>query len=108
VLLELGDKLSRARAATGRSLEVVAADAAISPSYLRKLERGQVNDPSPRVLRRVGEALGVGYLSLMRLANYLTELDRDAATPAGFVDDELSDDEQRAVAAFTKYLKARR
>lgn len=81
--------------------------AVISPSYLRKLERGQVNDPSPRVLRRVAAALDLGYLRLMALAGYLTDADSGDA-PAGALADGLTGEERKALQAFAEFLISRR
>lgn len=81
--------------------------AIISPSYLRKLERGQVNDPSPRVLRRVAAALDLGYLRLMTLAGYLTDAD-SGDVPADALADGLRSEERKALEAFTEFLISRR
>jgi GTP cyclohydrolase I len=67
---ELGTTLLGSRQAAHRSLASVASDARISATYLRRLERGEVKTPSPRVLRAVGDSLGLSYDVLMRLAGY--------------------------------------
>lgn len=109
MLLKLAEALQQARATSRRSLDDVAAESRISSSYLRKLERGEVNDPSPRVLRRVGAALDIDYVELMRLADYLGDQDLatpSAATTAGV--SLLTDQERKAVAAFADFLVSRR
>jgi len=73
MLVELGRKIGSAREERGESLQVVAQAAKISASYLQKLERGVVNSPSPRVLRRLAAVLELAYLRLMELAGYLDE-----------------------------------
>jgi len=67
----LGDELKRARSARGLSLESASRAARISQGYLHKLEAGGVDSPSPRVLQRLSEVLGVPYRRLMELADYL-------------------------------------
>jgi transcriptional regulator with XRE-family HTH domain len=71
MLVELGSELKRARESKGAPLLTIAASANISTAYLQKLERGNVETPSPHVLRRLGSALGLDYLYLMQLAAYL-------------------------------------
>jgi transcriptional regulator with XRE-family HTH domain len=80
----LGDELKRARAARGLSLESASRAAKISQGYLHKLEADGVNSPSPRVLQRLSEVLGVPYRRLMELADYLMpeESEPMAAKPA--------------------------
>jgi len=54
--------------------ELTAVDAArasgISPAYLSRLESDAVHKPSPHVLHRLSEALGLPYADLMRLSGY--------------------------------------
>jgi transcriptional regulator with XRE-family HTH domain len=68
---ELGRQLHQARSTRGLSLEAASRAAKISQGYLHKLEAGRVNNPSPRVLQRLGTALGISYHRLMDLAGYL-------------------------------------
>jgi transcriptional regulator with XRE-family HTH domain len=68
---EFGDELRVARTAKGLSLEAASRAAKISQGYLHKLEAGRVENPSPRVLQRLGDVVGVSYRRLMELADYL-------------------------------------
>jgi transcriptional regulator with XRE-family HTH domain len=114
MLIELGEKLRQARSTKGVSLEWVAGPAGISAAYLHKLERGTVNSPSPRVLARIAEVLGVPYLQLMELAGYLDEEQlararvREPSHPHPLADQQLTPDEWRAVGIFIKTLIAER
>lgn len=54
----------------GLSLSAVAKPAGISATYLQKLERNQVEEPSPTKLNRVAEVLGLDYADVLRLAGY--------------------------------------
>jgi transcriptional regulator with XRE-family HTH domain len=68
------------------SLEATSRAAKISQGYLHKLEAGRVENPSPRVLQRLSEVLGVSYGRLMQLADYLMPGDetisqRETASP---------------------------
>lgn len=69
--VELGEQLRNARTTRGLSLEAASRKAKISQGYLHKLEAGRVENPSPRVLQRLSEVLGVPYGRLMKLADYL-------------------------------------
>ncbi len=115
MLAELGQELRKARDFKNLSLESAAGPAAISATYLHKLERGVVNDPSPRVLARIALALEVPYLRLMELAGYLDELQlaearlrEDAPKPHPLAGQKLTFEEWRAVGDFIKKLIAGR
>ena len=115
MLNELGKELHKAREKTGASLDAIAEAAKISGAYLHKLERGIVNNPSPRVLARVASALNIPYLRLMELAGYLGEEDSAQARkrtpsprPHPLSGKELSQEEWRAVGAFINTLIAKR
>lgn len=115
MLEKLGSELKAAREQRDLSLEGVAGPAKISAAYLHKLERGVVNNPSPRVLARVAVALEVPYLRLMELAGYLDEtqlaevsMRKPSKGPHPLAGQQLTPDEWRAVAAFIKQLVAQR
>ncbi|HEY3435111.1 MAG TPA: helix-turn-helix domain-containing protein [Solirubrobacterales bacterium] len=42
----------------------------LAVSYLQRLERGRVEEPSPHALRAIARPLGVAYATLMRQAGY--------------------------------------
>lgn len=42
----------------------------LATSYVNRLERGEVAEPSPHVLRALARALGVTYATLMKEAGY--------------------------------------
>lgn len=54
-----GARIRRLRTDSGRTLAAVAEDAAISPSYLSMIERGQRRCVSEPVIRRLARALDV-------------------------------------------------
>jgi transcriptional regulator with XRE-family HTH domain len=109
----LGNELRRIREFRGATLKSVAEPAGISPAYLLKLERDDVQSPSPHVLRRLAQRLEVSYLELMTLAGYEVTETRQPRPRAGVLADALAaepldDDEQRAVAAFLSALRAQK
>jgi transcriptional regulator with XRE-family HTH domain len=115
MLVELGRELRKARAIQGMSLEAAAGPAGISATYLHKLERGVVNNPSPRILARIAVSVGVSYFRLMELAGYLDELQIAEARlrggeprPHPLSGQRLSPEEWRAVGDFIKKLIHRR
>ena len=54
-----------------RSLREVSRQAQITPTYLKKLEEGQVREPSPNILHRLSGTLGLSYGDLLQLAGYV-------------------------------------
>jgi transcriptional regulator with XRE-family HTH domain len=111
MLVELGTELRNARNQLGASLQAVADSAKISAAYLQKLERGEVDTPSPRVLRRLASSVGLPYLRLMELAGYLDEAELAEARSRGpsprphpLAGQQLTPEEWRAVGAFIKTL----
>jgi transcriptional regulator with XRE-family HTH domain len=107
--VRLGAELSDARAAADRSLRSVAEEADISAAYLQKLERGAVATPSPKILRRLAIVLGLHYDRLMGLAGFAPP-SSVARTPleAKLASAELTEVEERSVAAFVEVLIAMR
>jgi transcriptional regulator with XRE-family HTH domain len=53
------------------SLRDVRDSSGLALSYLHRIERGRVVEPSPSTLRRLAAALDVPYIDLMRVAGYL-------------------------------------
>ena len=105
---ELGPTLRTVRNTLGRSLKAVADPADISIAYLVKLEKGEVASPSPHVLHRLGETLGVPYLELMRLAGYVVPEQgeqRIGALAQALSSQDLTEEEARAVAAFLELYR---
>ncbi len=104
----LGRELSSARHAAGLSLRGAAGPAEISAAYLQKLEADAVNEPSPLILQRLAEVLGVPYGRLMRLAGY--KVATGPTTSPGrplehkLAGADLTQAEERAVAAFVDHL----
>ena len=113
MLKKLGEELKRVRELHSLSLQAVAEPAKITATYLQKLERGDVQTPSPHVLSRLAKALDLPYLRLMELAGYLDEEQLGVARsrtpkPHPLSEQQLSPEEWKAVGAFIKELKTRR
>ena len=112
---ELGDALARARAVKGRSLRAVADPAKISPTYLQKLERGEVRDPSPNVLYRLSGQLNLDYAELMRCAGYVVpSVDatehglRVVPVSHALSSEPLTRDEEVALTSYLGYLRSQK
>lgn len=104
---KLGETLRTVRELAGKSLKAVADPAEISPAYLQKLEKGLVASPSPHVLHRLADQLGVAYLDLMRDAGYVVE----GSSGVGLISQALSsqgltEEEERAIAAYLKIYRS--
>jgi len=108
---QLGRELADARAEVRESLKTAANAAGVSAAYLQKLERGQVESPSPRILRALGGHLNIPYRRLMELAGYEVPARTNAnqgALGRTLASASLSQSEERAVAAFVEHLVDRR
>jgi transcriptional regulator with XRE-family HTH domain len=112
---ELADALRTARAMKGLSLKAVAEPAEISGTYLQKLERAEVQDPSPHVLHRLSEQLGLDYGELMRLAGYVVPSARRRTTARAasgpishaLSSEPLSEAEASALAEYLAFIRQR-
>jgi transcriptional regulator with XRE-family HTH domain len=107
----LGGELAQLRTLRRQTLRTVAEAAGISGAYLLKLERNDVQAPSPHVLRRLAEHFGISYLALMQLAGYeVADDDRPVLKPGvlagALLAEPLTPDEERAVAAFLSTLRS--
>ena len=106
---QLGTTLRAVRNLHSKSLKAVAEPAGISIAYLVKLEKGEVAAPSPHVLHRLAETLGVEYIELMRLAGYVvpeSKGPRSNAMAQALSSKDLTEEEARAVAAFLELLRS--
>jgi len=108
---QLGEQLQVVRKMRSLSLAAAAKPAGISAAYLQKLERGDVKEPSPRVLYGLSQALEVPYDRLMELAGYVVP-GADAARAAdtnvlGFAlsSERLSEDESKALAEYLAWYR---
>jgi transcriptional regulator with XRE-family HTH domain len=73
----VGRQLRQERAASGRRLVDVAADAGVSPQYLSEVERG-LKDPSSELLAAMAGALG---LSIADLASRVASAEMSSHAP---------------------------
>lgn len=91
------------------SLRQLSSMADVSNAYLSQIERG-LHEPSIRVLRSVGEALGVDPETLLTRAGLLRQDDRQSGEvstveEAVAADPKLSDDEKQALlTVYRSYL----
>jgi len=108
----LGVVLRRARDVRSLSAVDAARAASISGAYLSKLENDAVKRPSPPVLLQLGEALGLPYADLMRLAGYAvpgeTNVDAAAAGVGVALFGELTDDERDELLEYLAWYRSRR
>lgn len=110
---ELGEKIKEVREMKGLSLAAVAGPAGMSPTYLQKLERGEVESPSPHRLHGLAAALDVSYTDLMQLAGYIVPSpdDSDPARERASVllqalsSEDLTSEELTAVADFLAFRR---
>ena len=75
----LGYALRTARDIKEWSLRKVAKEAKITPTYLKKLEEDGVKEPSPNILFRLSNVLGIPYADLMKLVGYVVPCEEGVA-----------------------------
>ena len=107
----MGGVIRQARAIRGLSAIDAARGADISPAYLSKLERDAVKRPSPHVLHRLSDALGVPYPELMRLSGYRVPgvsnaKATEAVSAALFAD--VTEDERDELLEYLAWYRARK
>ena len=106
----VGAVLRQAREVRGLTASETARRAAISQAYMHKLEQDDVKSPSPTVLQRLGEVLGVPYAELMVLAGYPmpgVEEPGGARLGAALFND-LSDDERDELLEYLAWYRTRK
>lgn len=109
----LGTQLRAVRDIKGLSLAAVAKPAGISAAYLQKLERGEVQNPSPHVLYKLAEVLDLPYPELMRLAGYVVPgQERESGRDRGggllahaFSSEDLTQEELAALASYLAWYR---
>lgn len=68
---DMGKQLEQTRISRGWSLRQAEKESGVSNGYISQIERGEV-EPSPDVLRRLGQAYGIPFSVLMEAAGYAT------------------------------------
>jgi transcriptional regulator with XRE-family HTH domain len=109
--ISIGAVLRQAREVRGRSSIETARSARISPAYLSKLENDAVRRPSPAVLHRLSEVLGVPYAELMALVGYpLPGVDPspDHARLGAALFGDLTDEERDELIEYLAWYRARK
>ena len=118
----LGYEIHKVRQLRGLSLNAAARPAGVSPAYLQKLERDEVESPSPHRLHRLADVLGVEYADLFQLAGYPlpgieAESDDALASSPPAVSalrrmlasaDEVSDQELEELARYLAFMRENR
>ena|SRR3989442_9407382 len=112
---KLAEELRRIRGIRGISLRKIEDITKISNAYLSQLETGKAENPSPAVLYKLAKVLDVPYESLMEAAGYLQPAKskvgpqkRLSGIQAALLSAELDEEEQKQVADFISFLRAKR
>jgi transcriptional regulator with XRE-family HTH domain len=108
--VSLGTVLKQARELRALSSLETARRAVISSAYLSKLENDSVKRPSPEILYRLGEVLGVPYAELMAIVGHplpgAATGDHDRLAEALLAD--LTDDERGELIEYLAWYRARK
>jgi transcriptional regulator with XRE-family HTH domain len=107
----IGKSLRQAREVRELSAVDAARSSGISPAYLSRLENDAVRKPSPHVLHRLSEALGLPYADLMRLSGYRVpgeagQTGTEAIGAALFAN--LTEDEREELLEYLAWYRTRR
>jgi transcriptional regulator with XRE-family HTH domain len=114
---ELARTLLGTRTMKGLSLRAIAEPAGISPTYLQKLERGDVQDPSPNILYRLSEQLGLDYSDLMGMAGYVVPVGPQrrggarrgtSALSQALSSEPLTGEEETALTEYLGFLRSKK
>jgi transcriptional regulator with XRE-family HTH domain len=111
VEVSIGTVLRQAREVRGHSSIETARSAGISSAYLSKLENDAVKRPSPEVLHRLSEALGVPYAELMDLVGHPLpsgDASPDRARLGEALFGDLTDDEREELIEYLAWYRARK
>jgi transcriptional regulator with XRE-family HTH domain len=111
VNVSIGAVLRSARSVRGLSSTETARGAGISPAYLSRLENDAVKRPSPGVLHRLAEVLGVPYAELMMLVGYRVPGVEDTPDPARLdatIFTDLTDDEREELIEYLAWYRERK
>lgn len=110
---QLGHRIKEARDLQHKTLKALAQEADLSAAYIQKLENAEITSPSPHKLQQLADALGLSYIELMQLAEYITapdatvgEVEADGLSHA-LRSANLSNDQREEVAQFISFLKSR-
>jgi transcriptional regulator with XRE-family HTH domain len=109
--LTFGAVVRSARSVRGLSSTETARGAGISPAYLSRLENDAVKRPSPEVLHRLAEVLGVPYAELMMLVGYRVPGVEDIPDPARLdatIFTDLTDDEREELIEYLAWYRERK
>lgn len=71
---EFGKYLRAARVSKNLTLSQIGKEVGLSHSYLSQIETGLKKAPSPEILKKLAEAIGVPYLEMMEKAGYLVDV----------------------------------
>lgn len=105
----LGSLLADARRRLGLTLRELEAQVGVSNAYLSQLESGKVREPSPVMLHKLAEVLGLAYADLMEAAGYPVPGRPSAAGSTGLAAriGPTTDDEQEALVEYLQFLRSR-
>ncbi len=106
----LGANLRDMRERRKLSLREVARRSEINSGYLSQLERGEVAQPTPSMLKRLADGYEVSLATLMGWAGYATAeppMTPQLAKAMNYIGSSPSDDEVEAIRAVLKVLRAK-
>jgi transcriptional regulator with XRE-family HTH domain len=110
----LGEELKTVREMKGLSLAAVAGPAEMSATYLQKLERDEVESPSPHRLYRLAQVLSLDYATLMEAAGYIVpqrgtaDTQRSGLLAQALSAEDVSDEEWAELAEYLTFKRQQR
>ena len=104
----VGQHLADFRKRANLTLRAVEAETGISNAYLSQLENGKVQQPSPKMLKKLAELYRVEFVDIMKLAGYPLP---SASAPGSSLHARLGPttaDEEEALAHYLDFLRSKR
>lgn len=91
----IGTYLKKQRVKLSLSLNAVCEQTGITATRLNRIERNQVNEPSPEVLKKLASLYQVDLIYLYKLAGYVENTDISGQERQAFKNYEILNDEER-------------
>jgi transcriptional regulator with XRE-family HTH domain len=104
---ELGQALRRARQAKGLSLRALGQACDMEYSYIAYLEQGKFDNPDPKKLQRLAQALDVAIEDFYALAGYLPASGLPELQPYLRAKYDLPEDAAQQIDAYVKTIQAK-
>jgi len=105
---KVGQHLAEFRKRANLTLRAVEAETGISNAYLSQLENGRVQQPSPKMLKKLAELYRVDFVDILKLAGYPLPSVSDSGSSLHARLGPTTADEEEALADYLAFLRSKR